>query len=200
MVTWLGKISSALWTALIAVGLWIVARYLSAEADPHTAGWAWPAAVAASLGLLAIGAIMLGAVKFVNLPSLPPIIGTGFKGFPGLVGIWIIVGLAVGLFAQWDGPRTLVDRPLTAYPPILAAAALSGAYILRGRLGALAAILTASLGHLVWAFVWSAELGPTALDWILPVAAPLVAVPLYLALDAIIRAKTNEQAPTGLMA
>ena len=199
MVTWLGKISSALWTALLAVGLWMVAKALSAEVDPHAVGWAWPAAVGASLGLLAIGAIMLGAVKFVDLPSVPPIIGTGIRGFPGLVGVWIVAGLAMGLFAQGDGPRGLVERPLMAYPPILAAAAMSGAYILRGRWGALAAIVTASLGHLVWAFVWSAELGPTALDWILPVAAPLVAVPLFLALDAIIRAKTGEQAPTGLL-
>ena len=111
MVTWFGKISSALWTALLAVGLWMVAKAVSGEADPHQVGWAWPAAVAASLGLLAIGAIMLGAVKFIDLPSSPPIIGTGLRGFAGLVGIWILVGLAVGLFAQWDAPRRSPTGP-----------------------------------------------------------------------------------------
>ena len=79
------------------------------------------------------------------------------------------------------------------------AAALSGAYILRGRWGAPAAVVCACSGHLVWAFAAGTDLGGGVMQAAVPAAAPIAAVPLCLALDWAIRRRTGESAPTALL-
>jgi len=198
-VTWYGRISSALWTALVACGLWYFAGAISTWHLLPVGGWPWTAAVTASLGVLAAGAAVLGAAGLANPPALPPIIGSGSRGFPGLACAWIVVGLAIALLAEWDAAKALIDRPGAAYPPILAAGALGGAFILRGRWGALEAVLLTSAAHLAWAFAWSARLPDAWLDAMLPLAAPLAAIPIYLLADAVIRSRRGEGPPTGLL-
>jgi hypothetical protein len=199
LVTWIGRIASALWTGLLAGGLWLLAQELGGvSAAPG--GWTWPAALAASLGLLVVGAAVLGATGLVSLPSLPPIVRTGAKGLAGLAGAWIIAGAALALASQSElaGPQT--NRPMAAYPVMFAAAAMGGAYVLRGRWGALMAVVLTVVGHLSWSFAWSAQMGSPILDMAIPMVAPLVAVPLYLFTDWTIRHQTSESAPTGLLA
>lgn len=199
-VTWYGRISSGLWTALLAFGLWYFAKAVSTWHLMPVGGWPWTAAVAASLGVLAAGAAVLGAAGLVNLPSSPPIIRSGSRGFAGLAGAWVVVGLSVALLAEWNAAKQLVDRPALAYPPILAAGALGGAYVLRGRWGALEAVLLTALAHLTWSFLWNAKLADGWLDAAIPILAALAAVPVYLLADAVIRDKTSEGPPTGLLA
>ncbi|MBM4020503.1 MAG: hypothetical protein FJ288_19655 [Planctomycetes bacterium] len=199
LATWMGRISSALWTGLLAVGLWMFARELHsvlASAGP----WPWPAALAASLGALAAGAAVLGLAGLVSLPSTPPIWRTGSQGLAGLIGAWMAAGIGLALAAQSEIARPMSKDPLAPYPAMLAAGALGGGYILRGRWGAVAAVLLTCVGHLVWSFILSTDLGSTTANLAMPAAAPLAAVPLFLAIDWAIRRSTSESAPTGLLA
>jgi len=200
IVTWFGRISSALWTALLAIGLWFLAMTFGTWGGFAPAGWPWPAALAASLGVLIVGGALLGATGLVVLPSQPPIIRSGSGGIIGLTGAWMIAGISLALAAQSEIAHSLADRPQLAYPPVLAAAALGGAYILRGRWGAPVAVILTGAGHLAWSFALSADLGSKILDLAVPAAAPLVAVPLYLAIDWAVRHSTSESAPTGILA
>jgi len=198
IVTWFGRIASALWTGLLA----IVLVSLAGELDPHWGsfpGWPWPAALGASLGLLVIGAAALGAMGLVSLPSLPPIIRSGSKGLWGLASAWVIAGVAVAVASQSEVPRSLENMPV-AYMTMLAAGAMGGAYILRGRWGALTAVVLTSISHLVWSFACGANLGSPFMSVIVVAGAPLVAIPLYLFIDWIIRSQTSESAPTRLLA
>jgi hypothetical protein len=201
-VTWYGRIASGLWTGLVALG----ATAMAAKAEPlpvplgAVEGWPWPVAVGVSMGFLVLGAAVLGGGRLVVPPSRPPLIGGDARGFAGLASAWVIAGLAVALAASSDKAVAASDDPLLVYFAPLAAAALSGALVLRGRWGAVAAVGLASVGHLVWALAWSADLGGREVDLVLPAAAPLAAVPLYLLIDAAIRRWTRESAPTGLLA
>jgi hypothetical protein len=136
----------------------------------------------------------------VALPSTPPIIRTGARGLAGLIGAWMIAGIALALAAQAETAKSVVDQQLMMYPSMLAAGALGGAYILRGRWGAVVAVAMTCASHLAWAFVMSTDFGNPFADKIVPAVAPLVAVPLYLLIDRAIRASTSESAPTGLLA
>jgi len=202
LVTWFGRIASALWTGLLAIGLWLLARELGpANRFMSLVGeWPWPAALGASLGLLVVGAAALGAMGLVSLPSLPPIIRAGNKGLAGLASAWVIAGVAVALASRSEVAAMQADEPMLAYAPMLAAGAMGGAYILRGRWGALTAVVLTSLSHLVWVFAQFTDLGSPLLNIIVVAAAPLVAIPLYLFIDWIIRRQTSESAPTGLLA
>jgi hypothetical protein len=199
LVTWFGRIASALWTGLLAIGLWLLVRELGPVAA-STGGWPWPPALGASLGLLVVGAAALGAVGLVSLPSLPPIIRSGSKGLGGLASAWIIAGAAMALASQSEVAGSQANQPLLAYPLMLAAGAMGGAYIFRGRWGALTAVVLTALSHLTWSFARSTDLGAPLLDIIVPAAAPLVAILLYLFMDWLIRNQTSESAPTGLLA
>ena len=199
LVTWTGRIASALWTGLLAIGLWMLAReFHSLLATSGT--WPWPVALGASLGALAVGAAVLGMAGLVSQPSTPPIIRTGSKGLGGLVGVWMVAGIGLALASQAETAAPMADHPLAPYPPMLAAVALGGGYVLRGRWGALAAIVTTGAAHLAWSFALNTDLGSPLADLAVPAAAPLVAVPLYLGIDWAIRRATSESAPTGLLA
>ena len=63
LLTWYGRIASALWTAILAFGLWLMAGELEPVLSSRMDDWPWPAAVGASLGLLVIGATLLGATR-----------------------------------------------------------------------------------------------------------------------------------------
>jgi len=119
----------------------------------------------------------------VSLPSLPPIIRSGSKGLWGLASAWVIAGMAVAVASQSELSTAHTGKPELAYPTMLAAGAMGGAYILRGRWGALTAVVLTSLSHLVWSFAQFADLGSPLLNIIVPAAAPLVAIPLYLFMD-----------------
>ena len=203
LVTWYGRIASALWTVLLAGLLWHLPVLAKAPPLFGSAGWPWTAAVAASMGFLLVVAAVLGLSRLVAPPSSPPIFHTGSHGLAGLAAAWAVAAVAMVLAAGADAPKEVAKAPWLVYPPALAAAALGGAYILRGQWGALSAVALTAVGHLVWAFTLHANLGdPGApgLNAIVPVAAPLVAVPLYLLLDWLIRQRTGESAPTALLA
>ena len=198
LVTWLGRISSALWTGLLAAGLWWLSQQMG---DPGQSGsWAWPAALAAALGVLVVGAGVLGATGLVALPSLPPIVRAGSKGLIGLVGAWVVAGITVGLACQSEACGPLPDQPLAAYAGLLAAGAMGGAFILRGRWGAVVAVAMTCLGHLTWSFAWSARMDSPIVHLAITAGAPLLAIPLYLFIDWLVRRETSESAPTGLLA
>jgi len=198
LVTWIGRVASAFWTALVALVLLVLAQQVTMPLA-GSGTWPWPVALAASLGALVVGGVLMGVTGMVALPTTPPIVRTGTRGLSGLIGAWMIVGIALALAAQSETAKNMAD-PLTAYPPMLAAGALGGAYILRGRWGAVVAVALTCVGHLAWAFAVSTDLGDPLLDALVPVAAPVVAVPLYLLVDRAIRASTSESAPTGLLA
>ena len=201
LVTWYGRISSALWTALLAFGLWLLMAELKPAGGAAVGEWPWTASLGASVGLLVVAAAVLGAIGLVNLPSSPPISRTGASGLAGLALAWMFACAAMALASQSGVARKAVaDYPLAGYPVILSAAAMGGAYILRGRWGAPLAIILTGLGHLTWSFAWSAGLGNPLLDVAIPAAAPLAAIILYLLLDWTIRGRTGESAPTGLLA
>jgi len=199
LVTWIGRVASAFWTALLAVALWVLAQQMTV-AFSTSGTWAWPAALAASLCALVVGGVAMGATGMVALPTTPPIVRTGARGLSGLVGAWMIAGIALALAAQSETAKSMIDQPLAAYPPMLAAGALGGAYILRGRWGAAVAVALTCTGHLAWAFAGSTDFGNPLADALVPVAAPVVAVPLYLLIDRAIRSSTSESTPTGLLA
>jgi hypothetical protein len=199
LVTWYGRISSALWTGILAFGLYLLMQALrlpTGEAGP----WPWPWAVGLSVGLLVAGALVLGATGLVSLPSSPPIIRTGSQGFLGLALSWIIAGAAIALASQSSGLALSTKDVHEAYPRLLAAAALGGAFILRGKWGMLTAIILTCMAHLAWSYVWETDFGNHVVKVLVPAAAPLVAIPVYLAIDWIIRRRTGESAPTGLLA
>lgn len=198
-VTWYGRVSSALWTGILAFGLWLVIGVLKIEgAGPGTWPWIW--AVPISVGLLAAGAAVLGLTGLVVLPSSPPIIRSGSGGFAGLVGAWILAGAAVALASQSNVAQVTPQALQAAYPQMLAAGALGGAFILRGKWGALTAVLLTCVGHLTSSFAWSTNLGNSTADILVPALAPLAAIPLYLIMDWLIRRHTGESSPTGLLA
>lgn len=198
LVTWYGRISSALWTGLVAFAFSLVVAGASPAAGPQ---WPWTAAVAGSLGLLLAGAAVLGATGLVVLPSSPPIIRSGSAGLSGLAGAWMFATASMALASQSEVTRrAITEFPLGGYPLVLAAVAMGGSLILRGRWGAVTAVALTCLGHLTWAFAWSADLGSRLVDIAVPAAAPLAAIPLYLAIDWVLRRRTGESAPTGLLA
>jgi hypothetical protein len=199
LVTWYGRISSALWTGALAFGLWLLMSMLKIEGT-GPGPWPWPWALAASVGFLLAGAAVLGITGLVSLPSLPPILRSGSNGFAGLAGSWIVAAIAVAMASQSAAARMPPGELQAAYPRMLAAAALSGAFILRGRYGALAAVLLTCLGHLAWSFAWNTDFGNRTWDLVVPAAAPLVAIPLYLVIDWFVRQRSGESAPTGLLA
>ena len=199
LVTWIGRIASAFWTALLAAVLWVLAQQMTVIL-PTSGTWTWPVALAASLCALVVGGVLMGAAGMVALPTTPPIVRTGARGLGGLIGAWMIAGIALALAAQAETAKPMADQPLAAYPSMLAAGALGGAYILRGRLGAVVAVAMTCAGHLAWAFVVSTSFSDPLVDALVPVAAPVAAVPLYLLVDRAIRASTSESAPTGLLA
>ena len=200
LVTWYGRIASALWTVLLAGLLWRLPELAKAPPLFGSAGWPWTAAVAASMGFLLVAAAVLGLARLVAPPSSPPIFHTGSHGLAGLAAAWAVAAVAMVLAAGADAPGGVAKAPWLAYPPVLAAAALGGAYILRGQWGALSAVVLTAVGHLAWAFTRHANLGDKTLNAIVQVAAPLIAVPLYLLLDWLIRQRTGESAPTALLA
>lgn len=198
-ITWHARISSALWTGLVGFGLWLTMAALGmSRAGPGA--WPWPWVLGASLGLVAAGAAVLGITGMVGPPSLPPILRAGWEGFAGLAGSWILAGAAVAMASRSDALSVQPEELRAAYPRMLAAAALGGAYILRGRWAPLAAVASTCAGHLVWSFAWNTDLGNPLADVLVPAAAPLAAIPLYLAIDWTIRRSTGESPPTGLLA
>jgi len=198
LVTWYGRISSALWTGILGFSLWMVLAVLKIP-DPGPGPWPWPAALALTLALVAGGAALLGTVGFVNPPNLPPIMHAGGRGLTGLILAWVLASITCALASLSDAARLPADRLQAAYPLALSAAVLSGAFIQRGRWGAMTAIALACLGHLVWAFTYETHLANETADVLLPAAAPLAAIPLYLGIDWLIRRSTGETAPTGLL-
>ena len=199
LATWYGRIASGLWTALLTLAVGLSSQALNPSGG--TAGtWPWPWAVAVSLGLLVAGAAVLGATGLVSLPSTPPIIRAGSEGLAGLAGAWVLAGAAVALNAQSiAAPTSLAHLPMT-YPCVLAAGILGGAIILRGRWGALAAVILTSVAHLACAYAWSIDVRSTAAQLVLLAGVPLAALPVYLVIDWLIRRWTGESAPTGLLA
>jgi hypothetical protein len=198
LVTWFGRISSALWTGLMAVGLSMTLKGFTSSSGGEGA-WPWPAALAASLGVMVVGAALLGAIGLIALPSTPPIFRTGSKGLVGLAAAWMVAGAGLALASQFEGIQRAGGEPQVAYPSMLAAGALGGAYILRGRWGAVSAIVLTCAGHLVWWFAMSTHVGSRVTDFVVPAAAPLAAVPLLLIIDSAIRGSTGESAPTALV-
>ncbi|MCX5654631.1 MAG: hypothetical protein NTY65_08305 [Planctomycetota bacterium] len=199
LVTWIGRVASAFWTALLALVLWMLAQHVTVVLA--TSGqWQWPVALAASLCALVVGGVAMGATGMVALPTTPPIIRTGARGLAGLVCAWMIAGIALALAAQSETAKSMADQPMAAYPAMLAAGALGGAFILRGRWGAVVAVALTCAGHLAWAFAVSTDFGNPLADALVPMCVPVAAVPLYLLIDRAIRASTSESAPTGLLA
>jgi len=194
-VTWYGRLSSALWTALVACGLWQVAGAMKSSAGT----WPWEAATGAAMGVLVIGAALLGATGLVNPPSLPPMLRSGSRGFAGLAGVWILVGLAMALLAEGGVAQGFAAKPAEIYPLPLAAVALGGGFILRGRWGAVTTVLLTALAHMAWSLLGISHFGNELVNAAVPIAAALVAAPLYLVADALIRDRTGEGAPTGLL-
>jgi hypothetical protein len=199
VVTWLGRIASVLWTGLLAMGLWEAAQYWGVQ-SAGTGGWPWPAALGASLGVLVIGAALLGAIGLVSLPSLPPIIRSGPKGILGLASAWVVAGFAIALASQSVLASPSHSASFQAYAVTLSATALGGAYIMRGRWGAVAAVAMTVVGHLAWSYAMHMHTGSVELDLAVAAAAPLAAIPLYLSVDWLIRRSTGESSPTGLLA
>jgi len=199
LVTWYGRISSALWTGVVGFSLFLLLSVLKG-ASPGAGPWPWPWALLLSVGVLAGGAAVLGVTGLVSPPWLPPIIRAGSRGIAGLAGAWVVAGVGVSLASLSEAARVSAAELQGAYPLMLSAAALGGAFILRGRWGALAAVLLTCLGHLAWSFAWNAYLGKGIAEIVIPGAAPLVVIPLYLAIDWLVRRRTSESSPTGLLA
>ena len=197
-VTWYGRISSALWTALVAMALVGIDAHLGGLGG-HREAWSWPWALAASMGLLVGGAALLGMAGLVSPPNLPPILRAGPAGLTGLAAAWVLAAVAMVLAAKSElAPDKQV---LPSYGAILAAGAMGGAYILRGRWGAMAAVLLTSMAHFSWLFAATAfQGGGRNLACILiPALVPLAVVPAYLVADRLIRTRTGESPATALM-
>jgi len=198
LVTWYGRISSALWSILLMFGLFEAVSALGLGGGGH-GPWAWQWAAGISVGLIALGAIVLGATGLVVPPSSPPIIRSGSSGLLGLALAWAIAGAGVALAAQSESIEHDEVRA-NAYLPMLAAAALGGAFILRGRWGMLTAVVLTCMAHVSWSYVSTMHFSNRTADLLVTAGAPLIAIPLYLVIDWIIRRRTGESAPTGLLA
>ena len=61
----------------------------------------------------------MGVTGMVALPTTPPIVRTGARGLSGLIGAWMIAGIALALAAQSETAKSMIDQPLAAYPPIV---------------------------------------------------------------------------------
>jgi hypothetical protein len=199
LVTWYGRLSSALWTALAALLLYGLVH--SPQILDHASGpWPWPWAVGISLGLLVVGAAVLGRAGLVSPPSTPPIMHVGSSGLAGLAAAWMLAAASLALAAQADLAITMDEVPPASYGNVLAAGALGGAVILRGRWGALAAVALAGVAHVCWTYVGHVQMACPPAHVLIKFAAPAAAVPLYLAIDWLIRRWTGESTPTGLLA
>ncbi len=198
LLTWHGRISSALWTGILAFSLWLLLTVMDVpRAGPGP--WPWPWALLLVLAVVAGGAALLGATGLVSLPNMPPIIRTGLRGLPGLVAAWVLATVTCALASLSKTAHLSAEEIQAAYPQVLSAAVLGGGFILRGKWGAPTAVGLACLGHLVWAFAYETRLASEAADLLVPAGAPLVAIPLYLGIDWLIRRSTGESAPTGLL-
>ena len=198
LVTWYGRISSALWTGLLAFSLWLLLTVLEIpRAGPGP--WPWPWALLLALAVIGGGSAVLGATGLLSPPNMPPIIRTGVRGLPGLVAAWMLAAVTCALASLSKAAHLSAEEIQEAYPQVLSAAVLGGGFILRGKWGAPTAVGLACLGHLVWAFAYQTHLPVTTVDILLPAGAPLVAIPLYLVIDRLIRRSTGESAPTGLL-
>ncbi len=198
LVTWYGRIASALWTAVLGSGLWLLLTGLEAP-TPGPGPWPWPWALLLALAIPAGGAAALGATGLVSLPNVPPIIRTGARGLTGLVLAWMLAGVTCAVASLSEAADLPAERIPFAYPQVVSAAVLGGGFILRGRWGAVSAVALACLGHLAWALAYQAQLADPTADALVPVAVPLAAIPLYLGIDRLIRRSTGESAPTGLL-
>jgi len=200
LVTWYGRISSALWSILLMLGLWELASARGlVGAGPWTGPWAWEWAAGISVGLIALGAVVLGATGLVAPPSSPPIIRSGSKGLLGLALAWAIAGAGVAMASQSDSRELGLDLGRAPYV-VYAAAALGGSHILRGRWGMPTAVALTCLAHVAWSYVSTMHFSSRTADILVSGGAPLIAIPLYLAIDWLIRRRTGESAPTGLLA
>jgi len=198
LITWYGRISSALWTGILGFSLWLALAVLKVP-NPGPGPWPWPWALAASLAVVAGGAAVLGLTDLVHPPSLPPIIRAGSRGLPGLALAWILATVTAAIASLSGAAELPAERLQETYPQVLSAAVLGGGFILRGKWGPLAAVGLACAGHLAWALAYQTRLANATADVLVPAAAPLAAIPLYLGLDWIIRRSTGESAPTGLL-
>jgi hypothetical protein len=198
LLTWHGRISSALWTGILAFSLWLLLTVMDVpRAGPGP--WPWPWALLLVLAVVAGGAALLGATGLVTLPNMPPIIRTGLRGLPGLVAAWVLASVTCALASLSKAAHLSAEEIQASYPQVLSAAVLGGGFILRGKWGAPTAVGLACLGHLVWALAYETRLASEAADLLVPAGAPLVAIPLYLGIDWLIRRSTGESAPTGLL-
>ncbi len=198
LVTWFGRVSSALWTILAAGAMIAVTHHARPVPVVGTVGgWPWPAAVGGAMGLLLVGAAGLGWTGLVWPPSHPPLLAVGAKGLAGLAPAWTVAAAAVGMAALSE--NALGDPETGAFVLPMAAVALGGAYVLRGRWAAVAAVVLAGLAHVVVAAAGGAEYGTRSAEIVLTALLPLAAVPVYLILDALVRQRTGESAPTGLL-
>jgi len=198
LLTWHGRISSALWTGILAFSLWLLLTVMEIpKAGPGP--WPWPWALLLLLAVIGGGAALLGATGLVSLPNMPPIVRTSLRGLPGLVGAWVLAGVTCALASLSKAAHLSAADIQAAYPQVLSAAVLGGGFILRGKWGAPTAVGLACLGHLVWAFAYETRLAGATADLLVPAGAPLVAVPLYLGIDWLIRRSTGESSPTGLL-
>jgi len=198
LVTWYGRISSALWTGILGFSLWLLLTVLKVP-NPGPGPWPWPWALLLALAVVSGGAAALGAAGLVSLPNLPPIIRTGPRGLPGLALAWMLAAVTCAVASLSEAADLSAERIQSAYPQVLSAAVLGGGFILRGRWGAVSAVGLACLGHLAWAFAYETQLAGPMADVLVPAAAPLAAIPLYLGIDWLIRRSTGESAPTGLL-
>ena len=198
LVTWYGRISSALWTGILGFSLWLALAVLKVP-DPGPGPWPWPWALLAALAIVAGGAVFLGVTGLVHPPSLPPIIRTGSRGLPGLAVAWVVAAVTAAIASLSSAAQLPADRLQEAYPQVLSAAVLGGGFILRGKWGPVAAVGLACAGHLAWALAYQTHLANATADVLVPAAAPLAVIPLYLGIDRIIRRSTGESAPTGLL-
>jgi len=198
LVTRYGRISSALWTGILGFSLWLALAVLKVP-TPGPGPWPWPWALAGSLAVAAGGAAVLGLTDLIHPPSLPPIIRAGSRGLPGLALAWVVATVTAAIASLSSAAVLPAERLQEAYPQVLSAAVLGGGFILRGKWGPVAAVGLACAGHLAWALAYQTRLANATADGLVPAVAPLAAIPLYLAIDWVIRRSTGESAPTGLL-
>ena len=198
LVTWYGKIASSLWTALLGLGLYVLAGRIN---PLLAASGAWPTAFAAAVAMavLVVGTLVFGTTGLVVPPSRPSILPTGTRSFASLAAAWALAAVVVALAAA--SPRAAREAGETAFlmPVVPAAGALGGTFILRGKWGALEAVALSALAHLAWRFLALTYAGDTYARTLVQFGAPLAAIPLYLFIDAAIRRRTHESAPTALL-
>lgn len=191
--TYYGRVSSALWTGVLLLGL--LGPWLNPFGDYPLGAWPRHVALAVSLGWLTAGAFLLGVLGLSGCPSNPPDLPAGKRGWAGLACAWVVAEVGAGLAVQ--SATCYPAGGLLEYPLILSSAAMSGAFILRGRMGALTAVALACVAHLCCALARS--FGDVASHaghpgyGLLTAAWPLMAVVLYVAIDRLIRRYGNEE-------